>query len=66
MEVTSTLYMLQADMYFILLTASSQAFFHLKECRFYRGYQRLYASMHDKGIGPSKTQFRRDENYVDI
>nr|GFB27946.1 hypothetical protein [Tanacetum cinerariifolium] len=26
--------------------------------------QRLYASMHDKGVGPHKTQFRRDENYV--
>ncbi|MFS7918038.1 hypothetical protein Hanom_Chr03g00196241 [Helianthus anomalus] len=33
MEVTSTLYMLQTDMYLILLTASSQALFHLKECR---------------------------------
>ncbi|XP_022730686.1 vacuolar fusion protein MON1 homolog [Durio zibethinus] len=32
--------------------------------RLYRAYQRLYASMHDKGIGPHKTQFRRDENYV--
>ncbi|XVF68577.1 hypothetical protein PTKIN_Ptkin11bG0013500 [Pterospermum kingtungense] len=30
----------------------------------YRAYQRLYASMRDKGIGPHKTQFRRDENYV--
>ncbi|CAH1452802.1 unnamed protein product [Lactuca virosa] len=30
----------------------------------YRAYQRLYASMHDKGVGPHKTQFRRDENYV--
>ncbi|CAH1432872.1 unnamed protein product [Lactuca virosa] len=30
----------------------------------YRAYQRLYASMHDKGVGPYKTQFRRDENYV--
>ncbi|KAA8544050.1 hypothetical protein F0562_021773 [Nyssa sinensis] len=32
--------------------------------RLYRAYQSLYASMHDKGIGPHKTQFRRDENYV--
>ncbi|XP_076913492.1 vacuolar fusion protein MON1 homolog [Bidens hawaiensis] len=32
--------------------------------RLYRAYQRLYASMHDKGLGPHKTQFRRDENYV--
>ncbi|XP_041994956.1 vacuolar fusion protein MON1 homolog [Salvia splendens] len=32
--------------------------------RLYRAYQRLYASMHKKPIGPHKTQFRRDENYV--
>uniref|UniRef100_A0A5B6ZZE3 Vacuolar fusion protein MON1 homolog n=1 Tax=Davidia involucrata TaxID=16924 RepID=A0A5B6ZZE3_DAVIN len=32
--------------------------------RLYRAYQKLYASMHDKGIRPHKTQFRRDENYV--
>ncbi|PSR89966.1 Vacuolar fusion protein MON1 A like [Actinidia chinensis var. chinensis] len=32
--------------------------------RLYRAYQKLYASMHDKGNGPHKTQFRRDENYV--
>ncbi|XP_008225682.1 PREDICTED: protein SAND [Prunus mume] len=32
--------------------------------RLYRAYQKLYASMHDRGIGPHKTQFRRDENYV--
>ncbi|KAL6508804.1 Vacuolar fusion protein mon1 [Orobanche hederae] len=32
--------------------------------RLYRAYQKLYTSMHDKGIGPHKTQFRRDENYV--
>ncbi|XVF46341.1 hypothetical protein PTKIN_Ptkin03bG0019400 [Pterospermum kingtungense] len=32
--------------------------------RLYRAYQRLYASMHDKEIGPHKTQFRRDENYA--
>ncbi|KAK4483404.1 hypothetical protein RD792_010590, partial [Penstemon davidsonii] len=31
--------------------------------RLYRAYQRLYSSMHDKGMGPYKTQFRRDENY---
>ncbi|XP_059303626.1 vacuolar fusion protein MON1 homolog [Lycium ferocissimum] len=32
--------------------------------RLYRAYQKLYASMHDKEIGPHRTQFRRDENYV--
>ncbi|XP_058099066.1 vacuolar fusion protein MON1 homolog [Magnolia sinica] len=32
--------------------------------RLYRAYQKLYASMHDRGAGPHKTQFRRDENYV--
>ncbi|XP_031486436.1 vacuolar fusion protein MON1 homolog isoform X1 [Nymphaea colorata] len=32
--------------------------------RLYRGYQRLYVSMHDKLTGPHKTQFRRDEDYV--
>ncbi|XP_073137429.1 vacuolar fusion protein MON1 homolog [Henckelia pumila] len=32
--------------------------------RLYRAYQRIYASMHDKEVGPHKTQFRRDENYV--
>lgn len=32
-------------------------------CRLYRAYQNIYASMHDKEIGPHKTQFRRDENY---
>ncbi|KAK4350305.1 hypothetical protein RND71_029618 [Anisodus tanguticus] len=32
--------------------------------RLYRAYQKLYASMHDKEIGPHTTQFRRDENYV--
>ncbi|GAB4859222.1 Vacuolar fusion protein mon1 [Ancistrocladus abbreviatus] len=32
--------------------------------RLYRAYQKLYASMHDKGMGHHKTQFRRDENYV--
>ncbi|KAG5515487.1 hypothetical protein RHGRI_036515 [Rhododendron griersonianum] len=32
--------------------------------RLYRAYEKLYASMHDKGVGPHKTQFRRDENYV--
>ncbi|GAB4825425.1 Vacuolar fusion protein mon1 [Ancistrocladus abbreviatus] len=32
--------------------------------RLYRAYQKLYASMHARGIGPHKTQFRRDENYV--
>ncbi|XP_062082086.1 vacuolar fusion protein MON1 homolog [Humulus lupulus] len=32
--------------------------------RLYRAYQKLYASMHDRGIGLHKTQFKRDENYV--
>ncbi|MCD7466035.1 Vacuolar fusion protein mon1 [Datura stramonium] len=32
--------------------------------RLYRAYQKFYASMHDKEIGPHRTQFRRDENYV--
>ncbi|CAI9105076.1 OLC1v1003926C1 [Oldenlandia corymbosa var. corymbosa] len=32
--------------------------------RLYRAYQKVYTSMHEKGIGPHKTQFRRDENYV--
>ncbi|KAL1345449.1 hypothetical protein HN51_019190 [Arachis hypogaea] len=32
--------------------------------RLYRAYQKIFSSMHDKGIGPNKTQFRRDENYV--
>ncbi|KAF7805593.1 vacuolar fusion protein MON1-like protein [Senna tora] len=32
--------------------------------RLYRAYQKLFASMHDKGVGPHKTQFRRDESYV--
>ncbi|XP_021887015.1 vacuolar fusion protein MON1 homolog isoform X2 [Carica papaya] len=37
---------------------------HQQQKRLYRAYQKLYTSMHDKGIGPHKTQFRRDENYV--
>ncbi|KAL2488785.1 SAND family protein [Forsythia ovata] len=32
--------------------------------RLYRAYQKFFSSMHDKGNGPHKTQFRRDENYV--
>ncbi|KAF5447194.1 hypothetical protein F2P56_032763 [Juglans regia] len=32
--------------------------------RLYRAYQKLYVSMHDRGTGPHKTQFRRDEHYV--
>ncbi|XP_027086171.1 vacuolar fusion protein MON1 homolog isoform X2 [Coffea eugenioides] len=32
--------------------------------RLYRAYQKLYASMHEKDVGPHKTQFRRDENYA--
>nr|AHB86966.1 SAND family protein [Sedum alfredii] len=31
--------------------------------RLYRAYQKLFTSMHDKGVGPHKTQFRRDKNY---
>lgn len=30
----------------------------------YRAYQKLFVSMHDRQIGPHRTQFRRDENYV--
>ncbi|MED6216903.1 Vacuolar fusion protein mon1 [Stylosanthes scabra] len=37
---------------------------HQQQKRLYRAYQKLYASMHDNGIGHHKTQFRRDENYV--
>ncbi|XP_016754777.1 vacuolar fusion protein MON1 homolog isoform X1 [Gossypium hirsutum] len=37
---------------------------HQQQKRLYRAYLRLYISMHDKGIGPYKTQFKRDENYV--
>nr|XP_043632920.1 vacuolar fusion protein MON1 homolog [Erigeron canadensis] len=37
---------------------------HRQQKRLYREYQKLYASMHDKGIGPHKTQFKRDDNYV--
>ncbi|KAK4792809.1 hypothetical protein SAY86_023244 [Trapa natans] len=32
--------------------------------RLYRTYQKMYASMHNEGNQPHKTQFRRDENYV--
>ncbi|KAL9275637.1 Vacuolar fusion protein MON1-like protein [Drosera capensis] len=32
--------------------------------RLYRAYQKIYASMHDRGSGTHKTQFRRDEHYV--
>ncbi|ONK62331.1 uncharacterized protein A4U43_C07F2790 [Asparagus officinalis] len=32
--------------------------------RLYRAYQKLYASMHERGAVPHKTQFRRDEEYV--
>ncbi|XP_047317945.1 vacuolar fusion protein MON1 homolog [Impatiens glandulifera] len=32
--------------------------------RLFISYQKMYASMHDKDVGPHKTQFRRDENYV--
>ncbi|KAH9616784.1 hypothetical protein KSS87_016112 [Heliosperma pusillum] len=30
----------------------------------FRAYQNIYSSMHDKGFGPHRTQFRRDETYV--
>ncbi|XP_042388337.1 vacuolar fusion protein MON1 homolog [Zingiber officinale] len=32
--------------------------------RLFRAYQNLYASMHDEGTGPHKTQFRRDGDFV--
>uniref|UniRef100_A0A0C9S0P7 Vacuolar fusion protein MON1 homolog n=1 Tax=Wollemia nobilis TaxID=56998 RepID=A0A0C9S0P7_9CONI len=32
--------------------------------RLFRAYQKLYASMHDRDIGPHKMQYRKDENYV--
>ncbi|XP_057844269.2 vacuolar fusion protein MON1 homolog isoform X1 [Cryptomeria japonica] len=32
--------------------------------RLFRAYQNLYASMHDRDIGPHKMQYRKDENYV--
>ncbi|KAJ3676518.1 hypothetical protein LUZ60_003930 [Juncus effusus] len=32
--------------------------------RLYRAYKKLYASMHEKGSGTHKTQFRRDDDYV--
>ncbi|KAF3330364.1 protein SAND-like isoform X1 [Carex littledalei] len=32
--------------------------------RLYRAYQKMYASMHDKGTGTHKTQFRRNQDYV--
>ena len=38
-------------------------FWFIYHCRLYRAYQNIYDSMHDKEIGPHKTQFRRDENY---
>ncbi|KAJ9540548.1 hypothetical protein OSB04_027054 [Centaurea solstitialis] len=37
---------------------------HQQQKRLYRAYQKLYASMHDKGTGPHKTQFKRNENYA--
>ncbi|XP_024961769.1 vacuolar fusion protein MON1 homolog isoform X1 [Cynara cardunculus var. scolymus] len=37
---------------------------HQRQKRLYRAYQKLYASMHDKGTGPHKTQFKRNENFV--
>lgn len=32
--------------------------------RLCRAYQKIYASMHEKGVGAHKTQFRRDDNYA--
>lgn len=45
--------------------AFSRLMIHIKLIvfRLYRAYQKMYASMHDKGKEPHKTQFRRDENY---
>ncbi|EOA29073.1 hypothetical protein CARUB_v10025334mg [Capsella rubella] len=37
---------------------------HRQQKSLFRAYQKLYASMHDKGLGPHKTQYRRDENYT--
>ncbi|KAI3793746.1 hypothetical protein L1987_36368 [Smallanthus sonchifolius] len=37
---------------------------HRQQKRLYRAYQKLHASMHDKGTGSHKTQFKRDDDYV--
>ncbi|XP_010557317.1 PREDICTED: protein SAND-like [Tarenaya hassleriana] len=37
---------------------------HRQQKSLYRAYQKLYASMNDKGMGPHKTQYRRDEHYA--
>ncbi|KAH0918521.1 hypothetical protein HID58_026181 [Brassica napus] len=37
---------------------------HRQQKSLYRAYQKVYASMHEKGLGPHKTQYRRDENYT--
>eukprot|EP01018_Ginkgo_biloba_P020605 Gb_11455 [translate_table: standard] len=37
---------------------------HNAQKRLFRAYQNLYASMHDRDIGPHKMQYRKDENYV--
>ncbi|CAA7017800.1 unnamed protein product [Microthlaspi erraticum] len=37
---------------------------HRQQKSLYRAYQKLYASMHENGLGPHKTQYRRDENYT--
>ncbi|XP_010542593.1 PREDICTED: protein SAND [Tarenaya hassleriana] len=37
---------------------------HRQQKSLYRAYQKLYASMHEKGLGPHKTHYRRDENYA--
>ncbi|CAH9139921.1 unnamed protein product [Cuscuta epithymum] len=36
----------------------------IQQKRLYRAYQKLYSSMHDKDVGPHRTQFRRNENFV--
>lgn len=52
---------------FILQSVSPLSFVfskvELPMCRLYRAYQKLYTLMHDRGTGPHKTQFRRDEDY---
>lgn len=50
----------------VTFPVSSPLDFVLPICRLYRAYQKLYSSMHDKVIGPHRTQFRRDENYGNV
>ncbi|CAH8381772.1 unnamed protein product [Eruca vesicaria subsp. sativa] len=37
---------------------------HRQQKSLYRAYQKLYASINEKGLGPHKTQYRREENYT--